>query len=237
MGIAISYYPPPESFARQLRDFLLQMEINVVLDVGAFIGNYPIELREAGYRGRIISFEPVPASYDRLYARMHHDSLWCGQPYGLSDDNRETMMNTYARGDFNSLLNLRKDPELAYSLDPSLRSQTPIQLRRLDAVLPQLIDEIPSPRVFLKMDTQGHDANVVKGAAGVLDNIVGLQSELPAINIYDGMLSMSSTLDYYASCGFIPIGFYPENTFPNIKQIVPEFNVLFNRFEGNLHRP
>lgn len=237
MGLAISYYPPPGSFKRHLRDFLSQMEINVVLDVGAFIGNYPIELREAGYRGRIISFEPIPASYDQLYATMHLDPLWCGQPFGLSDSNREAMMNIYARGDFNSLLDLRKDPELAYSLDPSLRSRTPIQLRRLDAVLPRLIEEIRSPRVFLKMDTQGHDVSVIKGATGVLDKIVGLQSELPAIAIYDGMPSMSSTLEYYARCGFIPIGFYPENTFRNIKQIVPEFNVLFNRFAGNLHRP
>jgi FkbM family methyltransferase len=236
MGIAISYYPPPGSFKRQLKDFLSQMEINVVLDVGAFIGNYPIELREIGYKGRIISFEPVPSSYDRLSTTMRLDPLWCGQPFGLSDDNRDAMMNIYARGDFNSLLNLRKDPELAYSLDPSLRSKTPIQLRRLDAVLPRLIEEIRSPRVFLKMDTQGHDASVVKGAAGVLDKIVGLQSELPAVNIYDGMPSMSGTLEYYASCGFIPIGFYPENTFRNIKQIVPEFNVLFNRFEGSLYR-
>lgn len=235
MGIAISYYPPPGSFARQLRDFLLQMEINVVLDVGAFIGDYPIELREAGYRGRIISFEPVPASYDRLYARMRHDSLWCGQPFGLSDDNREAIINTYARGDFNSLLNLRKDPELAYSLDPSLRNRIPIQLRRMDTVLPQLIEEIQSPRVFVKMDTQGHDVNVIRGATGVLDKIVGLQSELPAVQIYDGMLSMSSALEYYASCGFLPIGFYPVNTFEDI-HISPEFNVLLNRFEGSLHR-
>jgi len=236
MGIAISYYPPPGSYTRLLRDFLLQMEINVVLDVGAFIGNYAIGLREAGYAGRIISFEPVPASYDRLHARMHHDTLWCGQPFGLSDDNREAMMNTYGRGDFSSLLNLREDAELAYSLDPSLRSQTPIQLWRLDEVLPQLIEEIPSPRVFVKMDTQGHDVSVIRGATGVLDKIVGLQSELPAVNIYEGMPSMSIALEYYASCGFVPIGFYPENTFENI-QISPEFNVLFNRFEGRLYCP
>ena len=88
IGIYISSYPPPHSFGHQLRDFLSQMEINVVLDVGAFVGNYATTLREAGYRGRIISFEPVPASYDRLHARMHHDSLWCGQPFGLSDENR-----------------------------------------------------------------------------------------------------------------------------------------------------
>lgn len=235
-GIAVSYYPAPGSYERHLRDYLSQMEINVVLDVGAFIGDYATELREIGYEGRIISFEPVPASYERLNIRMHHDPLWRGQPFGLSDESREALMNTYGQGNFNSLLTLREDAELLYSLDPSLRSRAPIEIRRLDAVLPQLIEGIRSPRVFMKIDTQGHDVSVVRGAAGVLDKIVGLQSELPAVQIYDGMVSMSTALEYYASCGFVPIGFYRENMFRDI-QINLEFNVLFNRFEGSLRRP
>jgi FkbM family methyltransferase len=232
-GIVVSYDPPPGSLERQLRDFLTQMDINIVLDVGAFVGRYAIKLRELGYKGRIISFEPFSASYDRLRATMRHDSLWSGQPFGLSDENGESLMNTSGSGDFNSLLNLRSDAERAYGLDPSQRGQTPIQLRRLDAVLPQLLEGIQAPRVFMKMDTQGHDVSVVRGASGVLDRIMGLQSELPAVQIYDGMPSMSTALEYYTSCGFVPIGFYPVNSFPD--QISPEFDVLFNRFEGSLY--
>ena len=234
-GIFISYYPPPGSFERYLRDYLSHLGINVVLDVGAYIGNYARELRQAGYRGRIISFEPVPASYEQLKASMHHDSLWCGQPFGLSDENREALINTHSKGNFNSLLPLREDAERAYSLDPALRGQTPIQLRRLDAVLPQLIEGVPSPRIFVKLDTQGHDVSVVKGASGVLEMIVGLQSELPVVEIYDGMFSMPAALNYYAKCGFVPTGFFPVNTLGN--QISPEFDVLFSRYDGRLRRP
>ena len=235
IGVAIDFYPPPGSFRRQLRDLLAQMKINVVLDVGAYIGNYAAELRTTGYKGKIISFEPIPDSYERLEARMHRDPLWCGQPFGLSDENREALMNTFSRGDFNSLLPLRKDSEVAYSLESSSRNQTTIQLRRLDAVLPQLIEGIQFPRVFMKIDTQGHDLSVVKGASGVLNSIVSLQSELPALQIYDGMASMSTVLEYYSTCGFVPIGFHPVNTLRGT-QISPEFDVLFNRFEGSLLR-
>ena len=122
MGIAVDFYPPPGSFRRQLRDLLAQMKINVVLDVGAYIGNYAAELRATEYKGKIISFEPVPASYEQLQARMRHDPLWSGQPFGLSDENREAVMNTFSRGDFNSLLTLRKDSEAAYSLESASRS-------------------------------------------------------------------------------------------------------------------
>ena len=42
MGIAVDFYPPPGSFRRQLRDLLAQMKINVVLDVGAYIGTHAL---------------------------------------------------------------------------------------------------------------------------------------------------------------------------------------------------
>ena len=235
LGIAVAYYPPPGSFKRHLRDLLAHMEINLVLDVGAFVGDYARELRDVGYRGRIISFEPVPSSFEKLKENLNHDTLWSGQPYGLSDEKREVLINTHAKGNFNSLLTLREDAERAYSLDPARRSTTPVQLRRLDSVLPQLIEAKPSPRIFMKLDTQGHDISVVKGAAGVLSMVVGLQSELPVVQIYEGMSSMSAALECYTSCGFVPVGFYPVNTLHDI-HISPEFDVLFSRFEGPLRR-
>jgi FkbM family methyltransferase len=233
VGIAVSRYPPPDSFRRTLRDFLSQMNVNVVLDIGAFVGGYGRELREIGYRGHIISFEPVPASYGRLKAEVGNDPLWSCQAFGLSEENREAALNTYSNADFNSLLNLRHGAEQAYSLKTALRSQLTIQLRRLDTVLPALIQEIPSPRIFMKMDTQGHDVSVVKGASGILDKIIGLQSELPAVELYDGMTSMHAALAFYADSGFVPISFFPVNTF-RATQISPEFDVLLKRFNGRL---
>ena len=235
-GIVISKYPPLGSLERHLRDYLLQMKINVVLDVGAFVGNYALELRKIGYKGYILSFEPVSASYENLTKTMGNDPLWVGYPFGLSDEEREALINTHSSGDFNSLLTLREDAQKAYAVDPADQGQAKIQLKRLDAVLPPLIEKIKSPRIFLKMDTQGHDISVLKGASGVLDMILGLQSELPAIELYYGMPSMSALLEYYLSCKFVPIGFYPVNTFHD-QQVSPEFDVLFNRFEGALHRP
>ncbi len=231
-GIAISRLPAPGSLERHLRDYLSQMHVNVVLDIGAFKGDYAKELRHLGYEGKIISFEPVPASYEKLHQAMHADPLWHGEPYGLSDEDKKMLINTHSRGNFNSLLPLREDAERAYSLDPMQKGQISIQLRRLDAVLPQLLEKISSPRVFMKIDTQGHDVSVVKGASGVLGAIVGMQSELPAVEIYDGMPSMSVMLSQYASCGFVPIGFYSVNAF---SQISPEFDVLFSRFDGRLN--
>jgi FkbM family methyltransferase len=232
-GLFISYYPPPGSYHRFLRDYLRRMEINVVLDVGGFVGDWARELLEIGYRGRIISFEPVPDSFAKLKQSMEHNPQWSGLPFGLSDENRTTVINTYSKGNFNSLLELRPDEARWWSVDASQRTQTTIQLRRLDSVLPELLDGLQSPRVFLKLDTQGHDVNVVRGATGVLDRITGIQSELPVVHAYDGMICMRDALDFYANLGFVPINFQPVNTIEN-EQITPEFDVLLNRLPGKL---
>lgn len=165
MGIAISRYPPPGSFMRHLCEYLTHMEINVVLDVGANVGGYAKMLREIGYRGKIISFEPVPATYKQLQEAMRGDPLWLGVPLGLSDENREALINTYQNREFNSLLPMHEDAEQVFHLDHAQQSQTLIQLRRLDAILSELIKGIQTPRIFMKIDTQGHDVSVIKGAA------------------------------------------------------------------------
>jgi len=232
-GVEISRIPPPGSFDRHLRDLLEQLEINVVLDVGAYKGDYARELRRVGYRGRIISFEPVPTSFANISSAMQHDPLWSGQPFGLSDENRQATMHTHERADFNSLLQIRRQTELAYGVDRSGWREAQIELRRLDSVLPDLLSGIQSPRVFLKIDTQGHDVDVLRGASGVIDQILGLQMELPAVELYEGMASMAGGIGFCNSCGFVPVGFYPVNVVDRV-QISPEFDVLFKRFDGDL---
>jgi FkbM family methyltransferase len=236
LGVSLSSYPQENSLARRLRDYISSMQINCILDAGAFVGTYAKELRRLGFKGRIISFEPVPSSYALLKQNMRDDTAWTGVQVGLSDVSRMTSINTYKMGQFNSLLNLKEDSGRAYGVDVFQKNEVEIRLRRLDEILLELLAQagISSPRIFLKMDTQGHDLNVLRGSSKVSQYIVGLQSELPAVQLYEGMTSMAAALDYYGSWGFVPIGFFPVNNTFDARQIIPEFDVLFNRFEGSL---
>ncbi len=40
--------------------------IRTILDVGANDGHFGSEMREQGYRGRIVSFEPIPSVFKKL---------------------------------------------------------------------------------------------------------------------------------------------------------------------------
>src|SRR5690242_8065586 len=71
----IRYHPRSHPLARRMR-LLATHGIDVVLDVGANIGQYGEELRRLGYRGRIVSFEPMSAAFAELQARAQADGRW-----------------------------------------------------------------------------------------------------------------------------------------------------------------
>jgi hypothetical protein len=50
--------------------------VDVVLDVGASEGNFGEKVRQSGYTGKIVSFEPLADSYERLLAVSQQDGAW-----------------------------------------------------------------------------------------------------------------------------------------------------------------
>ncbi len=50
--------------------------INVIFDVGANIGQYAMRTRALGYKGKIVSFEPVSSVFSKLSKNAKNDPLW-----------------------------------------------------------------------------------------------------------------------------------------------------------------
>jgi len=65
-------FSPAERRARLLRAY----RVDLVVDLGANAGQYAGALRAAGYRGRIVSFEPLSEPYRRLAAASNDDGAW-----------------------------------------------------------------------------------------------------------------------------------------------------------------
>ena len=82
-----------------------------------------------------------------------------------------------------------------------MRSES-VVVKRLDDVLPPLAEKFGISRVFLKMDTQGYDLEVFKGAFGCLGMIQGIQSELSVKPLYKNMPHYLEALSAYESAGF-----------------------------------
>lgn len=231
LGLDIVRYPPIPTLARQLRAFFDRAEINLVLDVGACDGGFCRFLRRSvGYSGKIVSFEPTRSTFLKLQSAMDGDSSWSGYNIGISETDGEGALNTYGdRYDFNSILNLRDADAKIYEVQIDAKQTERIQLRSIASLWSEITANISEPRVYLKTDTQGHDPAVIKGAQANLEAILGLQSEVPAIEIYEGMMSMAETINLVGRLGYSPAGFYPINQPFEYAGIPPEYDVVFLR--------
>lgn len=184
---------------QQLNDFLKSMKINCVLDVGANLGQFAHHSRLIGYRGTIISFEPLHHEFELLSESFKHDRLWKGYNIALGDFSGITSINVIPHSSVMSSVLRPKYPPT------DMRSQQ-IEVKRLDEILPSIISEIKNPRILLKLDTQGYDLKVFEGAKKCIDQINLLYSELSVKAIYNGMPDYLQALEVYENAGFELIG-------------------------------
>jgi FkbM family methyltransferase len=195
-GISITRSPLAHPVQR-LR--LLRSErITTVLDVGANIGEYGQSLRQTGYRGRIISYEPLRAAFARLSARVAGDPDWSCRPVALGAEAGTADLHVAADRVSSSLL----------AQLPSLAVAAP-QARHADderVTVVTLDDErdrwSADDRIFLKLDVQGYEAQVLHGAAKTLDAVRAIETELSFDALYDGQVLFHDQVEALRDLGF-----------------------------------
>jgi FkbM family methyltransferase len=216
-----------------LEALLRQLEVNVVLDVGANRGQFGRGLRELGFTGRIVSYEPVSTNLAQLREAAAADPNWMVEAFALGDvDSTADMKVSAGAGKLSSLLPSsdfgRK--RFANMRDEVVARET-IQVRRLDGVCHRAFAGIDRPRAFLKLDTQGYDLLALAGAGEYLKDFVGLQSEVSCIPIYTGMPHLTEQIAVYEDAGFAAAGLFPV-TRDNETLAVIEFDLLMVRREA-----
>ena len=179
----------------QLKRLIGLMDINCIFDVGANNGGFARELRQIGYTGRIISFEPIAEEFDALSRWFAGDDAWQGVPAALgSQESTATFQIHHGATGMSSFLDPRGP-------SPNI-STRPVQILRLDSLFPSLVADIAAPRILLKMDTQGYDLEVFRGASDCIGAVAALQSELSVQPLYDGMPHYLEALQAYETAGF-----------------------------------
>lgn len=192
-----------------LRRFLQEFQIDCVFDVGANHGQYADLVRSVGYTGPIVSFEPIPALAEGLKARAANDGRWSIEQVALDETVRDVAFNIMASTNFSSI----KTPEPIHNSLFSEYIKSVQELYLTTDLLSRYIDRYKEKykfsRPFLKMDTQGNDLAVAKGAGTKLAEFVGIQSELSVRPLYKEQPDIFSALQFFeqnqfAVCAFLP---------------------------------
>ena len=192
-----------------LKRLLPLLEIDCLLDVGANDGQYAAMLRRIGYRGRIVSFEPVAKTYAALVERAAKDPDWKVFHCALAAKAGRQKIRVTRSTVFASFLDPSEYSRKKYPDDMPVERIEEVRVRTLDEVLQEATQGLESPKLFLKMDTQGYDLQVFAGAKKSLPRILALQTEISIQALYKGMPNYLQSLDKYTKAGFVISGLYP----------------------------
>lgn len=180
---------PPLRIARMLEAHA----IGTVLDVGANVGRYAEGLFDAGYGGRVVCFEPVSSAYRQLVRNSRRNSRWIvATRCALADYDGEASINVSADLDSSSLL---EPTNLARRIAPGVscvRTET-VPVRTLASAAQAYVE--PDSRVFVKLDVQGAEEQVLSGAGALMDAIWGVQQEMSLFELYEDQKLFREMLD------------------------------------------
>jgi FkbM family methyltransferase len=204
-----------------LIDFIETRQIDVVLDVGANVGQFGKALRSRGYRGKIISFEPVKSEFQKLATVANADGNWETHNIALGAAPGKAEINVSQNSVFSSLLNLTSD---ATQFDSStvISHREAIEVRTLDEVARNI-----SGNILLKIDTQGYEKQVLEGGRHTLVRLKGALIELPISQLYEGNWQFYEALEFMASAGFIPAQIHPVSFHESDRVSFVEIDCLF----------
>lgn len=181
--------------------------IDLVLDVGANIGQYASRLRsDMGYHGRVISFEPLSKAFEQLKTTASGDAHWEIHHCALGDRNGQQTINIAGNSYSSSLLemlpaHLQSAPESAFV------GQENIEVKTLDSLFPSL--HRGEKNIYLKIDTQGFESQVLAGAEQSLRQIDTLQLELSLVPLYKDQLLLDQIVSFLRHKGYSLVSLEP----------------------------
>lgn len=232
-GYDVIPYPMPSWDLRQhslragVSEIIAKQRINCVIDVGANYGQYGDFLRQIGYKGRIVSFEPVTSSFERLTEHTKSDPAWEVRQFAVGSANQPLDINVMDSDQFSSLLSMNSYGRTQFSAHAGVTRTERVNVIRLDSMMDEITAGIDEPRVYLKMDTQGYDLQVLQGTSGCLPLVLGLQSEIALRPIYEQMPDYLASLAQMDSLGFSVTSLVPVSRDENMRVI--EFDCLMIR--------
>lgn len=195
--------------AALLRELFAIHKITCVIDVGANRGQTRDFLRaRVGFKGLIASFEPNLAAYRDLAAHAKKDRRWLTVQAALGPEAGTGELNVMENDMLSSFFRSRDETVAGASASTIARVIVPI--RRLDGVIAGIAKRQKQSRIFLKLDTQGFDLEVMKGLGDRnLPRVPVVQTEMPVTRrMYAAAPTFLQMLGYFMKRGYKPAAFF-----------------------------
>lgn len=201
LGFEIKRYTIQGSESNRLSHFFRYHKVDLILDVGANVGQYATFIRELGYSGKIVSFEPLSSAYSLLQVISSKDPMWEIAPRtAIGNDDGEITINVSTNSQSSSVLDMLESHVNAAPDSIYCDSET-VRLSKLDSIAQQYTKP-DTKSIFLKIDVQGFEKQVIEGARQILTKVSGMQIELSLVPLYKDQLVFQEMLKFMEEIGY-----------------------------------
>ena len=200
-GIEVRRFAPNTSPSAQLVAALRFNKIDLVFDIGANAGQFAKELRNDGYNGRIVSFEPLTTAHSIVKRGSQFDPNWqVPERCAIGAQVGEISLNISGNSVSSSVLPMLSSHRNA-APDSAYVGTELAPLNTFDTVARRFLGEAQTPH--LKIDTQGYEWPDLDGAVESLPLMRGVIIELSLLPLYGGQRLWRKCADRLAADEFV----------------------------------
>jgi FkbM family methyltransferase len=206
------------------REYLFnRYKIASVIDVGANCGQYGRFLRRIGYSGTIRSYEPLASAFADLKSAAAEDQRWEAHNLGLGQTEGVATLNVSENSESSSILPMMASHLHGYPQSRYVATET-VKMTTLARVLEGTTDV---GGVFVKVDTQGYEREVIEGAGNAISRVDGVQLEMSIIPLYEGESLLPEMITFMRDKGFVLMSVEPGSSDPQTGQLLQMDGLFF----------
>lgn len=227
LGVEVTRYSPSSSPSAQLIRALKVAGVNVVFDIGANEGQFAREIREHGYTGKIVSFEPLSSAHWKLRSLSVDDLNWVVHDRtAVGAQDGEAVIHIAGNSVSSSILPMLESHTRAAPSSSYVGSER-VPIARLDSLSKTYLT--PESKLFIKIDTQGYEWQVLDGAYETLHEARGVLCELSLVPLYQGQKLWRDIVDRLDTYGFVLWAVQPVFTDPRTGQTLQMDGIFLRR--------
>lgn len=214
-----------ESQLGHLLPALRHFGVELVLDIGANVGQFAQELLEHGYAGRIVSVEPLPDAHAQLVAAAAGHPRWQAFERAAVGAQESTVTMQVAGNSVSSSVLAMRPEHIRAAPESAPTGEVQVRQTTLDAAFAAAVAQAPT---LIKIDTQGYERQVLEGATQCLQHARLVLLELSTVPLYEGQWLWADGMAWLQARGFALWYLFPDFTEPGTGRVL-QYNGLFAR--------
>ena len=202
-----------------------KFEIDLIFDIGANVGQFANDIFNYGYKNKIVSFEPLTIAHKILIKNAKSNSNWSiYERCAIGESDGEIFINISENSVSSSILEMTNN-HLDAAVNSKFIGKEKVNIYKIDTI----INQFKFNNIFIKIDAQGFEKNIINGSLNSANKIKGFLCETSLIELYKGQSLWKEMIAKFDELGFKLWGIQPGYSDPRTGQTL-QVDIIFYKY-------